>query len=145
MKKQFLHTFRTKAHRRLWCVVLCSFGIMVLYSKIGHLQWCIDLAKNVPFVLKCAAFLVAFALLWYVDWRIYQRVLNDTLPKINVIWFWLFGIAAFIFAIVSADERLFFTICTSTMVLFAFAHERFYRRKCDKLNEKNSGKAIHPQ
>jgi hypothetical protein len=118
---------------------------MVLYSKIGHLQWCIDLAKNVPFVLKCAAFLVAFALLWYVDWRIYQRVLNDTLPKINVIWFWLFGIAAFIFAIVSADERLFFTICTSTMVLFAFAHERFYRRKCDKLNEKNSGKAIHPQ
>lgn len=134
-KQRLVHEVRSKAHRRLNTVVLVSFLIMAAYLEVGKRALSIDVAKSVALLWKCLTLAVLFATIWYVNWRIYRRVLDVSLPALEPGWVALLAIFAFTFAVVSADVRVLFYIGTFLCLAFWSISERFYRRKCDRLKE----------
>jgi hypothetical protein len=118
MKKTFFHEFRGWRKRR---VFIYAFLIAISYYEIGRLSWVIEVAKKVPFFWKCFVFFILFLSIWYSSWRIQRRVLDSSLPLVSSAWIFRDGIIAFAFAIVSADMRVFFDVCTGLIILF-FSH-----------------------
>src|SRR6266853_6118234 len=98
VKNRLLHEVRSKAHRRLNIVFLCSFLIMVLYVEFGERAFSIAAAKRVPILWKCLTFLTMFATIWYADWRIQRRVFDLSLPALEPGWFIWLALIAFAFA-----------------------------------------------
>jgi uncharacterized membrane protein len=134
-KKGLLHEVRSKAHRRLNTVVLVCFAIMVLYEKVGKTAWSIEVAKSVPMLCKCLAFLAMFATIWFVTWRIERRVFAISLPAIEKAWIVWLVVIAFGFAVVSADVRTLFHVGTFSCLIFCWISDRYYRRKGERLRE----------
>lgn len=129
MKKPFLYGFHGKARWKSNKVFFCS-GLMVFaYIEVGKIQLIITIASMIPFWVKCAIFVVMFILLGYSGWRIQKRVLSPSFPPPKPTIIFMAIAIAFIFALVSADRRVFFDICTSITILFLLILERKNRRK----------------
>jgi len=116
-------------------VVLVCFLIMVLYLRVGKAALSIEVAKCAPMVWKCLTLLAMFATIWYVDWRIYRRVFDLSLPKLEAGWVLWLAVVAFTFAVISADARVLFYVGTFSCMAFWWLSERYYRRKCDRFKE----------
>jgi len=135
MKKWLQREVRSKAHSRLNLVCLCSLLVMVLYVEVGKRTFSIEVAKSVPLLWKVLTFLVMFATLWYVDWRIQRRVFDLSVPALGSGWLVWLALVAFTFAVVSADVRLLFHIGTFFCLIFFWISNRYYERKGEKLRE----------
>lgn len=136
-KRNLVHEFRSKAHRRLNTVVLVSWLIMVIYDRVGETAVSIEVAKSVPLVFKYLVLLAMFATVWYAEWRIQRRTFDLTLPRIETGWLVWLAIVAFGFAVVSADKRILFWIGTFAWVSFLWISEWYYKRKHERLEHKN--------
>jgi hypothetical protein len=132
MKKPFLHGFKGKAHRRLNRIVFCFFIFAVVYEKIGHLEWSINIAKSLPIWLKCLILIVMLASISFTTWRIHKRAFENIFPRLHKGWFAWDGIILIAFAIVSADNLIFFHSGTITVILLIFGIGRYYSHKASK-------------
>jgi hypothetical protein len=122
-----------KASRRMTLVICCAFFYLVLYMKVGYLPQSVAVARVVPLWGKGLVGILLFASIWYSDWRIQRRVLRpDLAPPRRVLFYWD-GLIALTFAVVTADARTAFYICTYTWVVFLFASSYVYGRKWAKV------------
>jgi O-antigen ligase len=130
-RKPFLHGLRGKTNRKLNSIVFICFAIMVLFVKIGRLDWSLEIAKNVPSVWKYFLGTAMFFLVWYVDWKVSRRVFDQTLPRLGLFPVILLGVVMFAFAIVSADRRIFFHTIILISIAYGYVSYRFllYRLK----------------
>jgi len=132
-KKKLVHEFRSKAHRRLNTVVLVSFLIMVLYTRIGWATLSIEVAKGIPMVWKCLTLLAMFGTIWYANWRIERRTFDESLRRLESGWLVWLAVVAFGFAVISADERTLFHTGTFACLIFLWISGRYYKRKRERL------------
>lgn len=145
LKKPFLYGLRGKARRRKNLVFLCAFFVAVIYIEVGELNWSIEVASEVQSFWKYIVFLLMIASFWYSDWRIHRRVIDPTLPPLSLPWYLWDGIIAFAFAVVSADQRVLFHVCTIVTILFLCGSERYYRRKLARVRKAERGPPVSRQ
>jgi hypothetical protein len=134
-KKRVLHEVRSKAHRRLNTVLLVSFLVIFVYNRIGAHALSIGVAKDVPMIWKYLTFLVMFATIWYVNWRIERRVFDLSLPAIEAGWILWLAFIAFMFAVISADVRVLFYVGTFSCLIFHWISDSYYKRKRERISE----------
>jgi ABC-type uncharacterized transport system permease subunit len=137
-KKPFLYGLRGKARWRKNRVFLSALFIAWIYVDIGKTQWSLEVARAVPLLWKGIAMVVMFASICYSAWRVNRRILDTALPPLHSAWLLWNVVAAFVFAVVSADQRVLFHVCTLLTILFLCCSEGYYRRKLVRL-EKTEG------
>jgi hypothetical protein len=117
------------AKRRAGIVVAAAFAAMVLYMKIGGIQWSIAIAEKVPGWGKWCTLVAFLALVWLSDQAIQRRVLHPALPKPRIALFILAAMSGLAFAIVTADSRTLFYIGTFAWISFLCASSFYYRQR----------------
>jgi len=132
IKKPFTYGFRGKARWRTNRVFFCTAVIVFFYIEIGKVKWSIEVANHIPLWVKYIVFATMFVCLWYSGVKIQRRVVDPSLPLPRFSWFLLNGLIVFMFAIISADRRLLFDICTSLTILFLYILDYYYKCKLAK-------------
>jgi hypothetical protein len=138
-RKPFLHGLRGKTNKRLNSVVLICFVIMVLFVKVGRLDWSMDIAKNVPSAWKYLLGIAMFFSVWYVDWKVSRHILDHTLPRLGLFPVIVLGFIMFAFAIVSADRRSIFFTVTFISIAYGYVSYRFLLYRLKRQEERRNG------
>jgi hypothetical protein len=133
MSRPFLYGFRGKAAWRVSRLIVCVSLIIFLFLKTNELHLSVVIANKVPLVWKWVSLIALQASVAYslcLHWRHYWRHNENTnLPRGNRGWLLLPVVPAFVFAIITADQRTLFNVGGIMWVLIGYAVNRYYGRK----------------
>ena len=124
-----MYGLRGKAAWRLNRVIASVAFIIFLYLKVNDARFSMAIAKKVPLGWKWGGLLAMLASLAYGYWRMGRHIQKPALPPSKRAWLLLTTVAAFAFAIVTADQKTLFNWGTILWVLVGSGIGRYFRRK----------------
>ena len=112
---------------------------MVLFVRVGTLDWSLQIAKRAPSLWKYLLGIAMLFSVWYVDWRVHRRLLNHDLPQLGLVPVIWLGLVMFAFAIVSADHRILFHTITLGSIAYGVISYRLWLYRLRRQQKRGDG------